>query len=190
QVGDPHPGRDCFVFPRRACAAFEVGDACVGASFVGKVLALNLACQVPTFREFTDAHVTFHLGDDRSWLNPEAQDYEEHNRRPQARAMPTPRRLQRHALVTSVVALIGTLLSLELVPSISLAEHVVVPNSLTPVAGNFQFGNPLACVSSAGERYQQVNRGSEVGSGTITAIAFRREETLIFPDNAPITIST
>ena len=104
--------------------------------------------------------------------------------------MPTPRRLQRHALVTSVVALIVTLLSLELVPSISLAEHVVVPNSLTPVAGNFQFGNPLACVSSAGERYQQVYRGSEVGSGTITAIAFRREETLIFPDNAPITIST
>ena len=109
QVGDPHPGRDCFVFPRRACDAFEVGDTCIGASSVGKVLALNLACQVPSFREFTELHVTFHLGDDRSWLNPEAQDYEEHNRRQLARAVETLRdrgELVDHPLVNRLAGLV------------------------------------------------------------------------------------
>ena len=72
-------------------------------------LALNLACQVPSFREFTELHVTFHLGDDRSWLNPEAQDYEEHNRRQLARAVETLRdrgELVDHPLVNRLAGLV------------------------------------------------------------------------------------
>jgi len=79
-------------------------------------------------------------------------------------------------------------LSFTLVPAVSWALQVVVPKHLTSVAGNAQMGNPLACIGAAGERFQQVYQDFEVGSGTITAIAFRREDTLIFPDNAPITI--
>ena len=87
QIGDPHPGRDCFVFPRLAYPGFELGEACIGAPFVGKVLALNLACQVPGFRELDLLHLTFHLGNDQAWLSPELQDYEEHNRRQLVRAV-------------------------------------------------------------------------------------------------------
>ena len=80
-LGDPHPGRDCFVFPRHAYRTFELGTACIGAPFIGKILSLNLACLVPGFQEFGALHLTFHLGDDQAWRRPEGQDYEEHNRR-------------------------------------------------------------------------------------------------------------
>src|SRR5262245_6427034 len=74
-----------------------------------------------------------------------------------------------------------------LAASFATAAQVVVPNSLTSVAGNSQFGNPFGCVVNS-ERYQQVYRASEVGSGSITEIAFRREESLVFPDSTPTTI--
>ena len=93
-------------------------------------------------------------------------------------------RVVHHVIQSATVAVLLGLMW----PSVGAAAQIVVPNSLTSVPGNSQFGNPLGCVPPRSERYQQVYRGVEVGSGTITAIAFRREETLIFPDGSPITI--
>ena len=81
EVGTPHPGRDCFVFAREAARAFDCGDACVGADFVGKVLAANAVRHSRRYADLQDLHLTFHLGDDRRWLSPEHQEYSEHNRR-------------------------------------------------------------------------------------------------------------
>ena len=86
--------------------------------------------------------------------------------------------------VTVVAVVLGILLP----PAAGWALEIVVPKRLTSVAGNAQMGNPLACLGGAGERYQQVYARGELATGLITAIAFRREDTLIFPDNAPITI--
>ena len=80
-LGEAHPGRDCFVFAREAGRAFDCGTACIGAQFVGKVLAANLLCRAGHYEDFTDLHLTFHLGDDRRWLAPAQREYGDHNRR-------------------------------------------------------------------------------------------------------------
>ena len=81
QFGVPHPGRDCFVFGREAARGFDLGAACIGAQFVGKVLAANMLCRAQNYADFEDLHLTFHLGDDRRWLSPAQREYGEHNRR-------------------------------------------------------------------------------------------------------------
>ncbi len=52
---------------------------------------------------------------------------------------------------------------------------VVVPNAQTTAEGNFDNSFPFNCgtLSLSSQRYQQVYLGSELGSGTITRIAFR-----------------
>ena len=81
RVGKAHPGRDCFVFAREAARLYDCGSACIGVAKVGKVLAANLLRHARRYDEFTDLHLTFHLGDDRRWLAPELRDYDDHNRR-------------------------------------------------------------------------------------------------------------
>ena len=39
QVGEKHPGYDCFVFRRDAYPNFDLGTACIGANWIGRVLA-------------------------------------------------------------------------------------------------------------------------------------------------------
>lgn len=79
--GQPHRGWDCFVFPRALQPRFRLGAVCVGATRVGLALLANLVAYGRAFRQFTDAHLTFHLGDARSWLNPAFADYDAHNTR-------------------------------------------------------------------------------------------------------------
>ena len=81
QLGEAHPGRDCFVFTREAAREFDCGQTCIGAQFVGKVLAANLLCHARRYEDFADLHLTFHLGDDRRWLSPAQREYGDHNRR-------------------------------------------------------------------------------------------------------------
>ena len=66
EVGEPHPGHDCFVFKRSLFPKFKLGTACIGAGRFGKVLITNLICHSDKFKVFKDKHLTFHLGDDRS----------------------------------------------------------------------------------------------------------------------------
>ncbi|MCB0168832.1 MAG: hypothetical protein KDI79_31685 [Anaerolineae bacterium] len=63
QIGEPHPGYDCFVFKRAAYPHFSLGTTCIGADHIGKVMLVNLFQQAACFKIFTDLHLTFHLGD-------------------------------------------------------------------------------------------------------------------------------
>lgn len=80
EVGEPHPGYDCFVFRRDAYPGFRLGEVCLGVNWVGMVLILNLACHAKRFREFKDRHLTFHIGNDKVWKSDEHRDYVLHNK--------------------------------------------------------------------------------------------------------------
>ncbi|MBX3010666.1 MAG: hypothetical protein KF832_04130 [Caldilineaceae bacterium] len=79
QVGEPHPGHDCFIFKRAVYTRYQLGDICIGASRVGAALALNLVYHAEHFQEFTDLHLTFHLGNKQAWRLASVQDYRHHN---------------------------------------------------------------------------------------------------------------
>lgn len=79
EVGEPHPGHDCFVFKRSLYPKFKLGTACIGTGRIGKVLITNLTCHSDRFKVFKDKHLTFHLGDDRKWKVPDYKDYVNHN---------------------------------------------------------------------------------------------------------------
>jgi hypothetical protein len=81
EIGNSHPGYDCFVFKRTALPSFDLGTVCIGAVRVGFVLAANLICFSERFREFPALHLTFHIGNERRWRNPQLQDYADHNTR-------------------------------------------------------------------------------------------------------------
>jgi hypothetical protein len=81
QAGEPHRGRDCFVFRREVYPDYHLGLACVGTAWVGMTLALNLIYHARRFREFKDLHLTFHIGNDAAWRLPEFRDYLMHNER-------------------------------------------------------------------------------------------------------------
>lgn len=75
-IGDPHPGCDCFVFKRSAFPDFVLNHVCIGAPKVGVALAANMACNASRFGEVGgNTHMTFHLGDGLAWANPEFDDY-------------------------------------------------------------------------------------------------------------------
>jgi hypothetical protein len=44
-------------------------------------LLANMEAYGNRFREFKDEHLTFHIGDERNWLNPVFADYDRHNTR-------------------------------------------------------------------------------------------------------------
>lgn len=68
QAGDEHPGCDCFVFRRSLLPRFVLADVAFGCEFVALALRANLLVLAERFHIFRDKHLTFHLGDDRSWL--------------------------------------------------------------------------------------------------------------------------
>jgi hypothetical protein len=79
-IGEPHPGYDCFIFKRSAVPNFALYHACIGAPRIGMVLVANMTCTATRFKEFGDGtHLTFHIGDDRTWTSPDFEDYATHN---------------------------------------------------------------------------------------------------------------
>ena len=81
EVGESHKGFDCFVFKRELYPGFELGNASVGAQAVGRLLVWNLVSMAKKFKEFKDRHLTFHIGDDRTWQKVVYEDYKIHNRK-------------------------------------------------------------------------------------------------------------
>ena len=77
--GKPHPGFDCFVFRRDAYPDYELGEACIGANWIGRVLLSNLIVHSNKFKVFENEYLTFHIGDDRSWKVEKYSDYDLHN---------------------------------------------------------------------------------------------------------------
>ena len=79
QAGEVHPGFDCFVFSRKQYEQFQLFDACIGANWIGRVLICNLLAFANQPKIIKDGHLTFHLGDDRSWKSTKNIDFDEHN---------------------------------------------------------------------------------------------------------------
>jgi hypothetical protein len=68
--GARHEGIDCFVFRARDALKYVFHDACLGVGPVGQAFALNQVIFSQRFRWLRDAHLTFHLGDQKSWTTP------------------------------------------------------------------------------------------------------------------------
>jgi len=81
EVGEEHPGHDCFVFRKDAYSRFNLENVCIGMNWVGRVLLWNLICHSQKFNEFKNAHLTFHLGNDKRWKSYGYSDYAAHNKR-------------------------------------------------------------------------------------------------------------
>lgn len=81
EAGESHRGWDCFIFPRALVPQFKLGTVCVGQPRVGLALLANLVAYGRSFFEFKEAHLTFHIGDERRLKNPAFADYRDHNTR-------------------------------------------------------------------------------------------------------------
>src|SRR5690606_17413409 len=81
EIGKSHPGSDCFVFRRELIKKFILGNACVGANWIGRVLLSNLIVFSEKVEIVKDCHLTFHIGDDSAWLTGRFTDYDIHNKR-------------------------------------------------------------------------------------------------------------
>jgi glycosyltransferase involved in cell wall biosynthesis len=79
EIGQSHPGYDCFVFRRDAYKNYRLGNICVGINYVGLALKYNLMCHSKRFKEFLNLHLTFHIGDDKQWKQDKYEDYRQHN---------------------------------------------------------------------------------------------------------------
>lgn len=107
QLGSAHPGHDCFVWRRSTYPAWNLARLCLGAPGIGKGVVVNQVLTDPTFKEFTDLHLTFHLGSDRRWLDPQLDDYRRFNRRELERVLaffaPDPANVP-HSLLNRIMA--------------------------------------------------------------------------------------
>ncbi len=79
EIGEPHPGYDCFVFRRSMYPQFKLGMICIGTAWIGRALLANMVSFSDHFREFRKEHLTFHLGDSLQWRQEEYHDYFQEN---------------------------------------------------------------------------------------------------------------
>ena len=80
EVGRPHMGYDCFVFKRDVYPKFDLGLTCIGASYYDKLLLGNLLLYSSNFKVFRDHHLTFHIGNDKTWTSKAHEDYQSYNK--------------------------------------------------------------------------------------------------------------
>lgn len=80
ELGEKHPGWDCFIFHRALYHRFKLGTACIGSGWIGRVLITNMSCFASKFIIFEDLHLTFHIGNEKSWQVSQYDDYLEHNK--------------------------------------------------------------------------------------------------------------
>jgi len=79
EIGEPHPGYDCFVFRRGMYPQFKLGIICIGTAWIGRALLANMVAGSGKFKEFRKKHLTFHLGDSLQWRREEYHDYFQEN---------------------------------------------------------------------------------------------------------------
>lgn len=77
--GGPHNGMDCFVFPRESYPEFEIGDISMGVPWSETTLMASMIRSDPSFVVLRNAIATYHVGDERTWLAQELNDYRMHN---------------------------------------------------------------------------------------------------------------
>ncbi len=86
EMGELHPGFDCFIFAADLVRQLQRTDSCIGAGWVMRSLLYNLVAASRNMLMLTDCHATYHLGRDEAWNRPELQDYIDFNMR-QAQAV-------------------------------------------------------------------------------------------------------
>ncbi len=79
ELGEIHPGLDCFIFPCSWLERLERNDACVGAPHVMRSLFHNMVALADRLLVLTEANLTFHYGDDRPWLSEDLTAHRAHN---------------------------------------------------------------------------------------------------------------
>jgi hypothetical protein len=77
EMGTDHNGYDCFVFRRDLYPKFYMGDNCMGIPWSETSLAANMIAFSKNCRVFKQVHLTFHIGDSRTWIPQE--DYRRFN---------------------------------------------------------------------------------------------------------------
>jgi hypothetical protein len=80
EVGERHKGWDCFIFHRPLYPRFQLGNTIIGAGWFGRVMITNMACFTNRFKVFDDVHLTFHIGNEKSWQSRQFEDYLQHNK--------------------------------------------------------------------------------------------------------------
>ena len=80
EIGEKHPGWDCFIFARSLYPKFKLDNACIGTDWIGRMMITNMAALAKQFKVFKDLQATFHIGDERAWKSDEFSDYAEHNK--------------------------------------------------------------------------------------------------------------
>lgn len=76
-LGSDHPGTDCFVIKRELIPKLDLQNVVIGAQFVAFALRVNLHVFATKIKEFNRLHMTFHIGDDRTWE--EMDDFSAYN---------------------------------------------------------------------------------------------------------------
>ncbi|MCG3119031.1 MAG: hypothetical protein ALAOOOJD_01359 [bacterium] len=87
EVGEKHPGYDCFVFRRDVFPQYQLDAVCLGILWIDDILIWNLVCHAQNFSVFRKLHLTFHLGDSQTWLKQKYSDYYAYNREAARRAL-------------------------------------------------------------------------------------------------------
>jgi hypothetical protein len=87
EKGKPHPGYDCFVFRRELYPHFVIGDVFLGTGHVDLPLICSMISAAQKFGEFRGEHLTFHIGDKRSWWAWKNRDFLRQNDRAAADAL-------------------------------------------------------------------------------------------------------
>jgi hypothetical protein len=78
--GHIHPGLDCVIFEAAMVDRFAPFDTIIGMAHVMRPLFFNLIAFVHDPVVLTDAHATFHVGDEREWSAAKYADYDRFNR--------------------------------------------------------------------------------------------------------------
>ena len=81
EIGDSHPGYDCFVFRKELIQKFKLGAVCIGANWIGRIMYSNLIVFSNKLEIIKDAHLTFHIGDDGLWLQNDYSEFDAHNKK-------------------------------------------------------------------------------------------------------------
>lgn len=79
EFGQTHPGYDCFVFPLAHVDRYVRSDAFIGGDFVARSLLYNMVANSGNMLMLRQAHLTFHIGNEREWSDPRFKDYREFN---------------------------------------------------------------------------------------------------------------
>ncbi len=80
-IGSYHPGSDCFIFSRRMFEQFVRNDCCIGKLGMPQSLLCNMAACADRMLVIRNAHLTFHIGDERSWADGKSMEYQAFNDR-------------------------------------------------------------------------------------------------------------